>query len=66
MCSVSVLSCKALRSSALQITLDGEYVIYPVRNPAKVYCDMTTEGGKSKDNMARNSHIKVTEMLVLP
>ena len=66
MCSVSVPSCKALRSSALQITLDGEYVIHPAGIPVKVYCDMTTNGGRSEENMARGPHIKVTEMLVSP
>ena len=41
-----VPSCKALRTSAEPTKADGEYVIYPAGNPVKVYCDMTTDGGK--------------------
>ena len=66
MCSVSAPSCKALRNSTQPVTIDGEYVIYPAENPVKVYCDMTTDGGRSKDNMPRESHIKVVEMFVSP
>lgn len=66
MCSVSVPSCKALRNSAQPVPIDGEYVIYPAGNLVKVYCDMTTDGGRSKANIPSDFHKKMTEMLILP
>ena len=59
-CLISAIgpSCKTLLDAVVP-PKDGEHVIYPAGDPVTVYCDMTTDGGKSNAQQALEQSLRV-------
>ena len=60
------LSCKEIRDSG-DSEADGEYWIDPAKdgNSIKVYCDMTTDGGKIKFSVSETFYVQSLVSLTL-